>query len=65
VSKGKVYRGRICRVFFAVSNTRQSLRRERFGLCRVPQAHGKAPQSGSDDDAGISIRLDLLHQSLN
>ena len=43
VSKGKVYRGRICHVFFVVSNIRQSLRCVRFGLSRVPQAHGKPP----------------------
>ena len=48
VSKSKVHRRRVCRVFFAVSNTRQSLRCVRYGLCRVHQAHGEPPLSGSD-----------------
>jgi len=49
VSKGKFHRERVCRVFFAVSNTRQSLRHVRFGLCRVRQAHGEpTPPSASE-----------------
>jgi hypothetical protein len=47
VCKGKVRRGVVCRVFFAVSNTRQSLRRVLLRLCRVREAHGEPPESGS------------------
>jgi len=43
VNKSKIHRERVCRVFFAVSNTRQSLRHVRFGLCRVRHAYGEPP----------------------
>ena len=43
VSKGKVHRRRVCRLFIAVSNTWQNLRRVLFRLCRVRQAHGESP----------------------
>jgi hypothetical protein len=47
VSKGKVHRKRIYRVFFAVSNTRQNLLHIRFGFCRVRLAHGEILPSDS------------------
>ena len=48
MSIDKVHRGRVCCVFFVMSNTWQSLHRVLFGLCRVRQAHGETPPSGSD-----------------
>ena len=38
----------VCRVRVAVYCTRQNFCRVQYGLCRVPQAHGKLLDSGSD-----------------
>ena len=43
VGKDKIHRARVCRVYFAMSNTRQSLCRVLFRFCRVRQPH----ESGS------------------
>jgi len=38
----------VCCVLFAVCYTRQILCRVHMSLCRVPKAHGKQGDSGSD-----------------
>jgi len=38
----------VCHVLFAVCSTRQKVCRVPFRLCRVPKAHGKAKESGSE-----------------
>jgi len=43
-----ICRHRLCRVIFAEGYTRQRLCRVYMGICRVSQALGKEPESGSD-----------------
>jgi len=45
--KNGLHRQLLCRALFAVRSARQSLCRVLWAFCRVPEAHGKAPESGS------------------